>query len=237
MIQAYLDESGTHKDAPLVVVAGWLGDRRTWKSFIKEWSKHLKKAGVPYFHAKDPRCEPLESLLVHTILKRNLLGLACTVNPSDFQNNTSDRFKSELGNAYSTCAYICAGMISKIAKEYGSDSVALVYEAGQPNGNFIYETISAIMAEPVDHRFASINFLNKEHPGAIPLQAADFLAHAIGVNKTKWIEKFLASGKLYPPVEMPPEKLQESSRKINDMLVQRRKLRRLARKKILGDED
>jgi hypothetical protein len=229
MLRAYFDESGTHTGAPLVVVAGWLGDKKTWKSFIKEWSTYLRAVGVRSFHAKSPHCESLKEPLFQAILKRNLLGVACTVNPLDFQENVSDRFKNDLGNAYSTCAYLCAGVVSKLVRENSHDYVALIYEAGQPNANFICETITATITEPEDHRFSSVHFINKNHPGAIPLQTADFLSHAISTNETKWIERFINTGKLVPPVTMPPEGLRETSRKIERMISQERGLRRAAR--------
>jgi len=235
MLEAYLDESGTHKGSPIVVVAGWLGDRKVWKSFIKEWNSHLRAAGISHFHAKDPKCESLKKPLIKAILKRNLLGVVCSVAPLEFQNNASDRYKSKLGNTYSACAYICSGLISKITKKTGHD-VALVFEAGQPNGNSIHETITAIM-EDTDisrHRFASIDFLSKDHPGAIPLQAADFLAHVIANGETEWIRQFKESGRLYP-VRMSAEKLRTSSRKIGRMIAQQRKLRRQARREAGGN--
>ncbi len=229
MLRAYFDESGTHTGAPLVVVAGWLGDKKTWKSFIKEWGAYLKAVGAESFHAKSPRCESLKEPLAEAILKRNLLGVACTVNPLDFQQNVSDGFKNDLGNAYSACAYLCAALISKLVRENSHDYVALIYEAGQPNADFICETITAQIAEPEDHRFSSIHFINKKHPGAIPLQTADFLSHVISTNEKKWIELFTGAGKLVPPVTMPPEKLRETSRKIERLIAQHRGLRRAAR--------
>jgi hypothetical protein len=228
MLQAYLDESGTHKGASLVVVAGWVGQRDAWKAFIKEWSVQLKKAGISYFHAKDPKCESLKPHLVSAILKRKLLGVAWTVNPLDFKENATDKFTLAFGNAYSTCAYLCAGMITRLAKRFSYDSVAIVFESGQSNEDNILKTLSAIMEEPVDHRIASINFLNKKHPGAIPLQAADFLSHAISTNETKWIKLIKESGKFFPPIKMPPEKLRETSRKVARMIAHRRKLRKNA---------
>lgn len=226
MIEAYLDESGTHTGSPLVVVAGWVGSREAWKSFIEEWNIHLTNAGISCFHATNPECESLKGLLTLTILKTDLYGVAWSVNPVDFKKNVSDKFMSRFGNAYSTCAFLCAGLISGLAKRDGYGHVALVYEAGQPNADFIHKTITAMITEPEDHRLDSITFMNKKSPGAIPLQAADFLSHVIGINETKWINLFLKSGKLHPPVRMPPEKIKETSKKIEAMIVRQRALRR-----------
>lgn len=227
MIRAYLDESGTHKGSSLTVVAGWVGLSDAWKSFTKEWNGILKKSGTPYFHAKDPKCEPLKGPLAHSIAKRKLLGVAWALAPSDFKENTSDQFKTALGNPYSTCAYLCTIMITRIAKRYSYESIALVFESGQRNEGFIHETFSAIMAEPnVDHRISSLSFLDKKEPGAVPLQAADFLAHAISTNEQQWISYFKKRGQLFPPVKMPPEKIRETSIKIKRIMNERRRLRK-----------
>jgi hypothetical protein len=237
VIKAYLDESGTHSGAPLVVVAGFIGDRKAWKSFVKEWRAILQRAGIDYFNANDPKCEPLKAPLARAILKRNLLGVAWSVDPLDFKEIASQKFMSRFGNAYSTCAYLCAGMISQLAKQDGWPSVALVYEDGQSNTEFIYNTLSAMKADPVDHRFGSITFMNKKDPGGIPLQAADFLSHIIATNETKWINNFDAAHKFIPPVTMPPEKLKQTVRKIEDMIIRQRALRRKARRESLTSLD
>jgi hypothetical protein len=113
--------------------------------------------------------------------------------------------------------------------------VALVYEAGLANTKFISRTMNAVIKEAVDHRIASIDFLNKNHPAAIPLQAADFLAHAIGTNEFKWIKELTDSKKLYPPLNMPADKLKETSKKLERLLLEQRRLRKNARKQ--GDQN
>jgi hypothetical protein len=230
VIEAYLDESGTHSGAPLVVVAGFIGDRKAWKSFVKEWRAVLQRANIPYFHANAPECESLKAPLTRALLKRHLLGVAWTINPLDFKKIASQKFMSRFGNAYSTCAFLCAGMISQLARKDGWPSVALVYEDGQANQDFIAETLNAIKAEPEDHRFGSIVFMNKKDPGGIPLQAADFISHIVSTNETRWLNRFAAAGKFIPPVTMPPEKLQKTVTKIENMIVRQRAIRKKARK-------
>ena len=125
MLQAYLDESGTHKGSSLVVVAGWVGDGKAWKSFIRRWNICLNDVGVKCFHAKNKSHERLKARMFRCIKKSNLEGVAWAVNQTDFKNNVSDRFMSRFGNEYSTCALLCAGKISQIAQKNKND-VALV---------------------------------------------------------------------------------------------------------------
>jgi hypothetical protein len=230
MVEAYFDESGIHFGAPLVVVAGWIGDRKTWKSFTKKWITILRKAGIQYFHSTDPKCEPLKPKLFNAIIKRDLMGMAWSVNPLVFKEIASNKYMSRFGNAYSTCAFSVAGLVSQMAKILGYTSVAIVYEDGQTNTEFISQTLTAMKAEPVDHRLGSITFINKIHPNGIPLQASDFLAHAVGTNETKWINQFIDAKKLIQPVIMEPEQLKITVRKIEVMIARYRWLRRKIRK-------
>lgn len=227
MIEAYLDESGTHRGAPLVVVAGFIGDRKVWKSFVREWRVHLKNVGISYFHAKDPKCESLKAPLAKAILRRDLFGVVCSVSPKDFKANASDQFTSRLGNPYTTCAFMCAEQISKVTKEKGFGSVSVVYEVGQPKADFIYKAISAIITEIPDYGIARITFAKKED--VVPLQTADFLSHVVGTNETKWNNLFLESEKV-EYAKMTSQQIAKSSKEVGRLLAQQSKLRRKARR-------
>ena len=51
-LQAYLDDSGTHKnDSPVCVAAGYFGGARYWKGFSLDWDRAVKKRGLEEFHA------------------------------------------------------------------------------------------------------------------------------------------------------------------------------------------
>jgi hypothetical protein len=194
VIQAFFDESGTHGGSDLLVVAGWFGNRKAWKSFIKEWRVCLARAGVPHFHAKDSRCESLKALLVQAILKRDLYGVVRSVNPLDFKKYASDSFKNQFGNAYSMCAFECAQEMHEIAVKNKLDSIAVYYEAGQPNTDFIVKSFNRIMTYIPDFGLSEVSIVSKKD--FIPLQAADFLAHTISTNNTKWVDMFYKSKKV-----------------------------------------
>ena len=55
IITAYFDESGTHKDAPLTVVAGYVGDERQWQDFNVRVGELFAEFGVRQFHLVDLR--------------------------------------------------------------------------------------------------------------------------------------------------------------------------------------
>ena len=52
MLTAYMDDSGSHDNAPVCVLAGYFGGWRRWLEFEESWIAVLKKYCVKEFHAK-----------------------------------------------------------------------------------------------------------------------------------------------------------------------------------------
>jgi hypothetical protein len=48
-----LDESGTHADSPISVMAGYVGTAAQWKHVEADWAALIAKAGVRHIHAVD----------------------------------------------------------------------------------------------------------------------------------------------------------------------------------------
>ena len=55
ILTAYFDESGTHADAKISAMAGFLGDGRQWRKFEKRVGKLFRRFGVDVFHTIDVR--------------------------------------------------------------------------------------------------------------------------------------------------------------------------------------
>jgi len=55
VLTAYLDESGTHAEAELSVMAGFVGDASQWRKFEKRAGKLFKRFRVDVFHTIDVR--------------------------------------------------------------------------------------------------------------------------------------------------------------------------------------
>ncbi len=51
MLHAYLDDSGTHDNSPLCVIAGYFGSEHHWNNFDKKWRKVLDSQRIEEFHA------------------------------------------------------------------------------------------------------------------------------------------------------------------------------------------
>ena len=50
---AYIDESGTHRESSNIVVAATLASGKTWQKLVPEWKTVLDHYGLSHFHAVD----------------------------------------------------------------------------------------------------------------------------------------------------------------------------------------
>jgi transcriptional regulator with XRE-family HTH domain len=51
ILTTYLDESGTHAESPISVMAGYVGTTVQWERFEADWSALVREAGVKHIHA------------------------------------------------------------------------------------------------------------------------------------------------------------------------------------------
>jgi len=49
-LTVHFDDSGTHKEAPIAVVAGWISPVAQWKKFVRDWKKAAADEGFKVFH-------------------------------------------------------------------------------------------------------------------------------------------------------------------------------------------
>jgi hypothetical protein len=52
-LECYLDESGTHSNAEVCTVSGYVAGKGQFNKFDSLWNEALADFGVPYFHAKE----------------------------------------------------------------------------------------------------------------------------------------------------------------------------------------
>jgi len=60
---AYVDDSGSHEDSPIFVLAGYLSTVRKWRTFTRRWQDALRRMGLQSFHmsqAEARRGKPYE---------------------------------------------------------------------------------------------------------------------------------------------------------------------------------
>jgi hypothetical protein len=99
----FSDESGIHgEDAAYCVVSGYMGSRRQWKLFEREWASILRKEHVPNFHSKEffqpekrkrkpyyrnwseSRAEHFLKHLLDAIWARTIKPVGAAINVADF---------------------------------------------------------------------------------------------------------------------------------------------------------
>lgn len=191
VIQAFLDESGMHEDAPVVCVAAYAADHDRWKGFESYWRRELDKAGMQCFHAKDTCCDSLRPILADAMERFRLRGFLCSAGRSDYKNNAGDNFRSTLGNAYAVCAFGSALEVCKWAQNERLGPVAFVIEWGQPNVDFVERTLKTLIGDD-ELNIASVAVAKKtDFP---ELQTADFLSHCCGTHDRLWLDRLIGDG-------------------------------------------
>ena len=53
VLETYLDESGTHAESPVIVVAGVAATRPHWETFSLQWKALLDAWNIEFFHMAD----------------------------------------------------------------------------------------------------------------------------------------------------------------------------------------
>jgi hypothetical protein len=99
ILTAYIDESGTHAESPISVMAGYVGASAQWEGFEADWSALVRKAGVRHIHAvelfkrtkqfKGWKAEDVNALAVsldEVIATHLQVGFSVVVRDDDYKN-------------------------------------------------------------------------------------------------------------------------------------------------------
>jgi hypothetical protein len=119
MIQAYVDESGIHGDAPVCVVAGYFGRRNHWNHFESAWRKELHRFDFPLaeFHAKDQiktnKHRPMLIELAKTIGKFQIYPVSMSLVVDDFRLFSHERKRWLTGASFHQGKLVTSGAPSK----------------------------------------------------------------------------------------------------------------------------
>lgn len=213
-MEAYIDESGTHKGSPRTSVAAVLGVHWQWRRFLSRW-------GTVPFHAKEPKCAPLKPALLDAMQDSGLVGFVSSIKPSDYEAHATPQFRSGLGNPYSLSAFAVAIGISKFCKANGLGRVALVVESGQPNVRYVKEVLE-FMQSRERYGIALVTVATKRD--SIQLGTADFLAHSC-TSDSHWFERIRARCQIFED-DTTPAKITAMSNRIAISLRYLRRNRR-----------
>lgn len=230
VMEAFMDESGTHKGSPTVSVAAVVGAHWQWRRFLSFWDDR-------YFHAKDPRCAPRKHGLFEAMQDSELKSFVAWIKPEDYRAHATAHFRSGLGNAYAVCAFASAMGVCKFCRDNNLGKIAFVLESGQPNVEFVRQTLEYMQTKE-RYRIASVAVANKKD--FVQLCTADFVAHS-RTSDEEWFGFLYDSGRVSQD-HITSEKLARMSSQITEAVNRFKRNRRLLRTRdnggpTLGNDD
>lgn len=189
LLNAYFDDSGTHHNAPAVVVAGYLASAEKWEDLTCKWADMLSEADLTHWHQVDfahrvkEYAEWTEEKRVKFmqraagIIKNTVIaGVSCGVNATAFRE-LAPRLPLR---PYAFCAMGCFKHLERWASENSHhDPIVCIFESGTQGGSKISDMVRELMSneegERLSFRIGSFRFEKKKQ--FLPLQAADILAY------------------------------------------------------------
>lgn len=211
MIQAFLDESGTHAEAPVLAVAGCYGEEDQWVEFRRYWQPYSKG-----FHAKD--CSSRFPELVGAMKTAGVKAVLMSVGKAAYKEFANAHLHTAVGNAYSCCTLLCAGEIgSRVSKK-----TAFVVEAGQPNLAAVKNVLEALMNSG-EEWMGTVTSAKKSD--FIELHAADFVSHICSTYDKPWMGTLFELG-ILGHAHLDRETLEEASLKVTALFQVKKALRR-----------
>jgi hypothetical protein len=188
MFEAYFDESGTHADAPLMCVAGYLIEVEQCRRMQSEWEAVLARYDVPRFHMcecvhgakafagieKASRSAICQSL-IELIKLRAEIGICVSVCEADYV----DVMRGVKIDAYTYCVQQCMQGVVAWAERYGYNGpISYFFESGHKNwaiANHFIDWINLSSTITRGLRYHSHSFL-KDGKKLVGIAAADMLA-------------------------------------------------------------
>lgn len=205
MLQVYLDDSGTHDNAPVLVVGGLIGTPSCWDQLEKKWTARLTeplpgKPPIKAFHLshlvghfgefkdyKPAEVDRLRYIFREIILESNLFQIATVISRPDWDELVVPPYSDILGSAEEVCfSGIVVNSLEFLHRHGLTDQkIAYVYDIGRKTPKL--ERLFKIIENP-EYRpqIASVSWGQvNDMP---PLQAADFIANENYRAAQEWLE-------------------------------------------------
>jgi hypothetical protein len=200
----YLDESGTHDQSPISVMAGYVGTAAQWERFGQSWSTLLISAGIQHVHAVDlfKRTKQFKgwtagdvnafAVNLDGIIAAHLqLGFSVVVRDDDYRTVYRSGAPTRLpqDSKYGVCfrgslafapSYIASELKALADPKFAQGVVMdFVLEDGHRNVGDARRLFTMFKADALDEwreLVGTFDVVKKPAPGA---QAADFLAYCV----------------------------------------------------------
>jgi hypothetical protein len=216
VFHAFIDESGTNPETPVLSVAGVYGTGNQWRKFRKAWKPFAEE-----FHAKDRSSRFPE--MCHAIELARLNGMLITVGKEAYKQSAGNHLKTVIGDPYAACALMCA---AKICEEISYRKISFVLEQGRPNLGFVKDRLEE-MIDSSQWGVAAVSSARKD--AFIELHTADFISHIASSHDTTWMGRLFQSGRLKHG-HMTEELIKQASPQVKAMILRARYDRKTARK-------
>jgi hypothetical protein len=186
MFTAVFDAGGHEADQPCLSVAGFISTADEWTKFSTEWKTRLGK--LPFFHATQHKrrrdvLPGLIDLIDSTAFAK--FGTAIRFDAFDLLPNTPDSIlQNRRMNAYALCGTTCVEKAYRWAdaNRVPRERIEFVFEEGDIGKGLIIDLMTASHYPTPAFRYKKDTYTRKSgitHPGFVPLQAADLLAHTL----------------------------------------------------------
>jgi hypothetical protein len=189
LVEAYFDESATHKGSPLMSLAGYLFEQRQSEIMADEWRAYLHSKGLPFLHMADcaPGNPPFDGLksneralivsrMIGLIKQRTVQGIGVVLDLADFTRRFGDT--CFFGSAYTVCFHhVVRGVAMWAEKTNYQGEIAYFFESGHDSAkeaNYLLNLGLRIPYMREQMRYAGHAFVEKKKSPQV--QAADLLA-------------------------------------------------------------
>jgi hypothetical protein len=193
----YLDESGTHKASPILVMGGAAATASQWQIFDRQWGAVLEREQLPYIHYVDlvsrrkiyrkystPEADHIGAELTSIALSTIPLTVSAVLRPDDYRSiykvEATRRLNrnSPLGILFRATASFLPSYIADAGLD-DQPVIDFVYEAGATNAGDIarlYELLKTETPPEWGERFGKLTFVKKGE--ARGLELADGVSFA-----------------------------------------------------------
>lgn len=193
LLTAYFDESGTSGDAPITVIAGFVGTESQWTAVEAQWTAVLAEfadKGVTRFHMTEcvnqaGQFERIDSFWRDYVLNRlsgilhgsGLQAIWSGVDVRDFEREADDGFLKRYPKPYDLCIDDIAIKTKDWAREKapGSD-VAVMFSKQNEYESRAARIFDAYQRQQKWHQHIS-SFTFASPDKVVPLQTADMIAY------------------------------------------------------------
>jgi hypothetical protein len=190
MLTVYGDESGTHDESPIMMLAGYVARLGQINTFDTKWNRAIERAGLPwYFHATEhfdtKKGALFCPLALKMIEKHFLFGYVVELDKESYDRYyIADRRpkKPQLGTCYSLCfRFLMSMLLTHVPLLLGRDdlNISFLLEEGAAGSKDSQKVVQLLRKEPTLETLARIvgevSFgQKKKFPG---LQASDYLSY------------------------------------------------------------